>query len=143
MSNLMFRIASRKARQGSSGTIIAAALASTGMLLPHAVLSAEPVYSAVSPLGEVTVKMIEMAPRLDTLSNKTVCMISNNSFKVDVTNPAIAKALQEKTPGLKVVPHTAMPFTELPGARPGAPWETFAGEFRSKGCDAIISGNGG
>jgi hypothetical protein len=118
-------------------------LASTGMLISQAVLSAEPVYPVISPLADRTVKMIEMVPRLDSLSNKTVCLVSNNSFKVDVTNPAIARALQESYPGLKLVPHTEMPYTELPGARPGAPWETFANEFRSKGCNAVISGNGG
>jgi hypothetical protein len=143
MNNLMLRIPSRKERKELSGTIIAATLMSIGLLMPRALLAAEPLFSVVSPLGDVTVQMVEMARRLDTLSNKTVCMVSNNSFKVDVTNPAIAKALQESYPGLKVVPHTEMPYTELPGARPGAPWDTFASEFRSKGCDAVISGNGG
>jgi hypothetical protein len=139
----MLRIPNRKERKELRGMIIAAALMSTGLLMPQTSPAAEPLFSVVSPLGETTVQMIEMARRLDTLSNKTVCMVSNNSFKVDVTNPAIAKALQKSYPGLKVVPHAEMPYTELPGARPGAPWETFAGEFRSKGCDAVISGNGG
>ena len=123
-------------RQG--GTMIAAALASTCMLLPQAVLSKEPVYSVVSPVGEQTVEMIQMARRLDTLSNKTVCMVSNSAFKVNVTMPVIAEALQKSQPGLKVVP-----YTQMSSAYSGTRWEALPAEFRSKGCDAVISGNGG
>jgi hypothetical protein len=143
MSNLMHRIPIREERKRLSRTIIAAAVMSAGVAMTQASLAAEPVFAVPSPLGETTVKMVEMAPRLDTLANKTVCMVSNSSFKVDVTNPVIAKALQEKYPGLKIVPHNEMPYTELPGARPGPPWDTFPPAFRAKGCDAIISGNGG
>ena len=126
----------RVMRQG--GTMIAAALASTCMLLPQAVLSKEPVYSVVSPVGEQTVEMIQMARRLDTLSNKTVCMVSNSAFKVNVTMPVIAEALQKSQPGLKVVP-----YTQMSSAYSGTRWEALPAEFRSKGCDAVISGNGG
>jgi len=99
---------------------------------------AEPVYSVISPLGENTVKMIEMAPRLATLSNKTVCMVSNSSFKVNITMPAIAKALQAKYSGLKIVP-----YTEMATAYSGADYDAKPAEFKRKGCDAVISGNGG
>src|SRR5688572_1783634 len=96
------------------GAIAVVALASTGVLmsevsLSQAVRSKEPAYSVISPLGENTVPMVQMARRLHTLSNQTVCMVSNNAFKVNVTMPAIAKALQERYPGLKVVPYTEMP----------------------------------
>ena len=119
-------------------TIAVAALASTGMLMSQAALAGEPVYPVVSPLGEDTAEMIEMVPRLDTLSDKTVCLVSNSAFKVNITMPAIAKALQENHPGLTIVP-----YTELPTAYSGARWQAMPGEFRSKGCDAVISGNGG
>jgi hypothetical protein len=120
------------------GSIIAAALASTSMLVPQAALSKEPAYSVISPLGENTVPMIEMARRLDTLSNKTVCMVSNSSFKVNITMPAIAKGLQENYPGVKVVP-----YTQMPTAYSGSNWEAMPGQFKAKGCDAVVSGNGG
>jgi hypothetical protein len=108
------------------------------MLMPQVVLSAEPVYSVVSPLGEKTVQMVEMAPRLETLSSKTVCMVGNSSFKVNITMPAVAMALQERYSGLKIVP-----YTEMSTAYSGTRWEAMPGEFRSKRCDAVISGNGG
>jgi alcohol dehydrogenase class IV len=114
------------------------ALISTGMLISHAVAAAEPVYSVVSPLGDVTVEMIEMGARLDTLSNKTVCMVSNNAFKVNVTMPAVAKALQERYPGLKIVP-----YDDLPRAPNVDNMSAMPAAYKSKGCDAVISGNGG
>jgi hypothetical protein len=121
---------------------VAAALLSAGTLMSQSLQAAEPSYSVVSPLGEVNIEMIKMAPRLDTLSNKTVCMISNNSFKVDVTMPVIEKALKEKYPGIRIIPPEQMPYTELPGARP-ANWDAMPGEIAKKGCNAIVSGNGG
>ena len=71
--------------------------------------SAEPVYKVVSPIGESTVKMTTMAPRMDTLAGKTVCMVWNNAFKSDVTLPAIGEALKKQYPGVKIVPYTDMP----------------------------------
>jgi hypothetical protein len=120
------------------GTILTAALASTGLLMTQAVLSAEPAYSVISPLGENTVPMVEMARRLDTLSNKTVCMVSNSSFKVNITMPAIAEALKKNYPGIKVIP-----YTEMSSAFSGSDWDAMPAEFKSKGCNAVISGNGG
>jgi hypothetical protein len=120
------------------GGTIAAALASAGMLMSQAVLSAESVYSVVSPLGEDTVTMIEQAPRLDSLANKTVCMVSNNDFKANITLPAIEKALKEQFPGIKVVP-----YTEFPTAYSGTQWDPVRAQYQSKGCQAVISGNGG
>ncbi|MCC6203101.1 MAG: hypothetical protein IT494_08875 [Gammaproteobacteria bacterium] len=112
-----------------------------GVLATHALHAAEPVYAVVSPVGEDTVKMIAMAPRLDTLANKTVCMIGNDAFKINVTMPAIAEALREQHAGLRIVP-----YTDLPQAEPGAPQvlpPSLHDDFRSKGCNAVISGNGG
>jgi hypothetical protein len=138
MKKSKLRTPSTKVSKGLSGAIAAAALASTGLMVSQAALAEEPVYPVVSPLGEETVEMIEMAPRLDTLSDKTVCMVSNRSFKVNITMPAIAKALQESYPGLEIVPSNSMPI-----AYSRARWDEMPGEFRSKGCDAVISGNGG
>jgi hypothetical protein len=142
MSEPMRPIRSWKQPEKLAGTIIAAALFSTTTLLAQTALAAEPAYSVVSPLGEVNVEMIKMVPRLDTLSNKTVCLVSNSSFKVDVTMPAIEKELKRQFPGITVIPPEQMPLTELPGARP-ANWDAIPGEIAQKGCHAIVSGNGG
>ena len=107
--------------------------------------SVEPVYSVVSPLGDSTVKMITMVPRLNTLAGKTVCMVWNNAFKSDVTLPAIGEALKKQYPGVKIVPYTDMPNAFLPEP-PGTPRkqsEALQALYKEKGCNAVISGNGG
>jgi len=107
--------------------------------------SDEPVYKVVSPTGESTVSLSTMAPRLDTLAGKTVCMVWNNAFKSDVTLPVIGEALKKQYPGVKIVPYTDMPDAFLPEP-PGTPKdqsEALLSIFKEKGCSAVISGNGG
>jgi hypothetical protein len=133
----MLQLPRGRARK-ATGVVAALVSVSTGVLMGQAPPSNDPVYSVISPLGETTVKMIQMAPRLDTLAGKTVCMVSNSAFKVNITMPAIAKALQEKHPGVKVIP-----YTEMATAYSGSNWEAMPGQFKAKGCDAVISGNGG
>ena len=133
----MLQMPSSRAR-AATGVVAALVSVSTGMPTAQGPRSADPVYSVISPLGETTVKMIKMAQRLDTVSNKTVCLVSNSAFKVNITMPAIAKGLQETYPGVKVVP-----YTEMPTAYSGSNWEAMPGQFKQKGCDAVVSGNGG
>ena len=71
-------------------------------------------YSVVSPIGESTVKMISMTPRLNTLAGKTVCMVWNRAFKADIALPAIAEQLKQIYPDIKIVSHTEMPIAPLP-----------------------------
>src|SRR5688572_19618078 len=137
MRRAMLQMPNSRAR-AVTGVVAALVSVSTGMPTAQVARPKEPVYSVISPLGETTVKMIEMARRLDTLNNKTVCLVSNSAFKVNITMPAIAKALQEKYPGVKVVP-----YTEMPTAYSGSNWEAMPAQFKQKGCDAVISGNGG
>jgi hypothetical protein len=125
-------------RRAITGVVAALMAVATGAPMAQVAQTTDPVFSVISPLGETTVKMIEMAKRLDTLSNKTVCLVSNSAFKVNITMPAIAKALQDKHPGVKVVP-----YSELPSAYSGSNWDAMGGQFKAKGCDAVISGNGG
>lgn len=103
------------------------------------------VYRVLSPLGDTTVKMITMVPRLDTLADKTVCMMWNHAFQADITLPSIGESLKEKFPSIKIVPYSAMPDAHM-AEYPGTPHPKSAAlqaAFREKGCDAVISGNGG
>ncbi len=102
-------------------------------------------YEVVSPLGEREIKWIDMAPRLDTLEGKTVCELWNGSFKADITFQVIRELLQKKYPGIKIVPYTDMPHHHLlenPGVT-NAESEALITALKEKGCDAVISGNGG
>ncbi len=106
---------------------------------------AEPVYAVVSPIGESTVNLNSMASRLDTLAGKTVCMVWNNAFKADVTLPVIGETLKKQYPGVKIVPYSNMPNAFLPEP-PGTPRkqsEALQALYKEKGCNAVISGNGG
>jgi ABC-type amino acid transport substrate-binding protein len=107
--------------------------------------SAEPVYKIVSPVGESTAKMTAMARRLDTLEGKTVALVWNHAFKADVTLPAIAEALKQKYPGIKIVPYTSLPTAPLPDT-PGSPRresDALVAAFKANHVDAVITGNGG
>ena len=102
-------------------------------------------YSVVSPRGEKTSEMITMAPRLETLEGKTICMIAGDAFKAEVTFPKIQELLKAKYPAAKVVPYSDMPYYE-PGAygpSPDPEREEVSAAIIIEGCDAVISGNGG
>ena len=107
--------------------------------------SVEPAYSVVSPLGDSTVKKVTMVPRLDTLAGKTVCMVWNHAFKADITFPAIEESLNNQYPNVKIVP-----YMEIDAAIRAAGGKIASTEpgilqtvFKEKGCNAVISGNGG
>ncbi len=106
---------------------------------------AEPVYEVVSPLGERVVEAGAMAPRLETLNGKTICMVWNHAFKADVTLPAIAEELKKRFPDIKIVPYYSMPLAPLPEL-PGSPTkesENLRAALKAMGADAVIVGNGG
>jgi hypothetical protein len=107
--------------------------------------SAEPVYSVVRPIGESTVKMISMTPRLNTLAGKTVCMVWNRAFKADITLPAIAEQLKQIYPDIKVVPYTEMPDAPRPSTpdNPQKDAEDLRVALKEKGCSALVTGDGG
>ena len=107
--------------------------------------SAEPVYSVVSPIGESTVTMISMTPRLNTLAGKTVCMVWNHAFKADVTLPAIGEQLKQIYPDIKIVPYTEMPDAPRPSTpdHPQKDAEDLRVALKEKGCSALVTGDGG
>lgn len=101
-------------------------------------------FHVVSPEGLQAVEQRGPAPRLDTLHGKTIGEIWNGVFKGDVTFPILRAQLQERFPGLRIVPYTEFPHT--PGsdnpARQRALAQEIAALAQQKGCDAVISGNG-
>lgn len=99
----------------------------------------------VSPLGDETVEEITMAPRLDSLEGKTICLVANGSFKSNVTLSVIADLLSKKYATSKVIPYTDMPrsFKAPPPGTMTTERTALEAVFREKGCDAVITGNGG
>ncbi len=113
--------------------------------LPTGAQEVSPVYKVVRPTGDVVVQMITQAPRLDTLEGKTICLAINGSFKSYVTSPVIENLIRQKYPTSKVIPAAEMPRSQKAPASGTTTPQTDAmiAALKQKGCQAVISGNGG
>jgi hypothetical protein len=103
--------------------------------------------NVVSPLGEnVNETITSLAPRLETLDGKTVCEIWNGGFKADVMFPIIEQMLRERYPTVTMIPFTEFPTVTISSLGSGKKAETLEAvraALLAKGCDAVITGNGG
>lgn len=86
-----------------------------------------------------------MAPRLDTLDGKTIGLVWNHAFKADITLPAIGESLKNRYPDVKIIPYTEIDAAIRAAGRMRSltEAEVLQAVFKAKGCDAVISGNGG
>jgi len=129
------------------GVFVVASLCRVGCASAAAAPStAEAVYEVVSPIGELTVKMKEMAPRPDSLEGKTICMISNEAFNFQVTFPVIEKLIKQKYPTAKVIPWADLPHyahTVWSGGERSKVEKATMAAIKAKGCNVVIGGNGG
>ena len=81
------------------------------------------------------------AHRLDTLENKTICELSNDSWQAHRTFPLIRKLLGKRFPALNIVPYTEFPIGSLgPDA---IDTDKAADLLVKKGCQGVIIGNAG
>jgi hypothetical protein len=99
----------------------------------------------ISPVGMQVSEGKGVASRLDTLEGKTVCEVYNHHFKGDYMFHLYRRLLQERYPGVKVIPYTESP-TSFVGGDPEYHRKAsreIAAFAKEKGCDALISGNGG
>ena len=100
--------------------------------------------SVHDPIGGETLAQRSLARRLGDLNGKTIGESWNGDFKGDVTFPIIRKRLQERFPGVTIVPYDEFPY--LHGADDPARQKALARDIalraQALGCDAVISGNG-
>ena len=94
----------------------------------------------VWPSGRSAQPLLPLAPRLNTLENKTVCGISNGAFYFDQTWPLIQQLLSKKYPGIKFVGWEE--FGMVSDKEMGAALKALPGKLKEYGCDAVISGRG-
>ncbi|MDH3286535.1 MAG: hypothetical protein OEP48_02240 [Betaproteobacteria bacterium] len=103
--------------------------------------------NVVSPIGvNVNDTSASLAPRLDTLNGKTVCEIWNGGFKADVMFPIIEQMLRERYPAVRMIPFTEFPtvtIASLGSEKKAETLEAVRSALLAKGCDAVITGNGG
>lgn len=102
-------------------------------------------YEVISPVGRLGFDRKGVAPRLETLQGKVVCETWNQGFKGDLMFPVYRELLKERYPGVNVIPYTEFPSSTLQGSseyqREVA--RKIAATAKEKGCDVLISGNGG
>ena len=101
-------------------------------------------YAVVSPVGRSSVKMIQQAPRLETLEGKTIAIVGE-SFMTHVTHPELKRLILKNYPTAKVILldeiGEAGPFP-APGVTRKRK-EEFEAKLKSMHVDAVIAGNGG
>ena len=99
----------------------------------------------ISPVGIKGVKKQNIAPRLDTLDGKTICETWNRDFKGDIMFPIYRELFEKRYDGVKVIPYTEFPASPLSGTPEfqRKVSREIAALAKERGCDAIISGNGG
>ena len=101
-------------------------------------------YAVVSPVGRSSVKMIQQAPRLETLEGKTIAIVGE-SFMTHVTHPELKRLILKNYPTAKVILldeiGEAGPFP-APGVTRQRK-EEFEAKLKSMHVDAVIAGNGG
>ena len=59
-------------------------------------------YAVVSPVGRSSVKMIQQAPRLETLEGKTIAIVGE-SFMTHITHPELKRLILKNYPTAKVI----------------------------------------
>lgn len=101
-------------------------------------------FNVLSPVGQSSVDMIEMAPRLETLDGKTIALVGG-SFMASVTHVELKKLILECFPTATVYVLSEIGSAGLfPGPRTRKPQvERFQQRLQEYGVDAVISGNGG
>lgn len=101
--------------------------------------------SVISPVGGETVRKTALAPRPASLNGKTIGEVWNEDFKGDIMFPVYREMLKSRYPDVRIVPYTELPASVLKGT-PAYQREVLADiakALKQKGCDALISGNGG
>ncbi|MCR4821534.1 MAG: hypothetical protein K5873_01515, partial [Treponema sp.] len=100
-------------------------------------------YAIVSPVGYHDVKMIEMAPRLTSLSGKRIALVGG-SFMAGTTHPEIKKCIEKEFPDCQV-----FMFDDIGAAGPFSVFaqtektKAFQKKLKDLKIDALITGNCG
>lgn len=102
--------------------------------------------TVMSPVGEPVSEPMPLAARLDTLNGKTVGEVWNGAYEGHTTFRIIEEMLREQYPDVKIIPFTEfplLPLTELSMEKKDALLDAVRVALIEKGCDAVITGNGG
>lgn len=99
----------------------------------------------VSPEGLPLAAQRGINPPLASLDGKTIGEVYNNHFKGELMFKTYRRLFEEKFRNVTVIPYDEFP-TVYVGGDPASQKRTareVAAVAKAKGCDAIITGNGG
>ena len=99
----------------------------------------------ISPEGLPLAAIKGLSRHIDTLEGKTIGEVYNNHFKGELMFQTYRQLFKDKFPGVKVIPFTEFPRVFV-GGDPESQKKTareIAALAKERGCDAIITGNGG
>ena len=88
-----------------------------------------------NPSGDVDLTK-KPAPRVPDLNGKRVGLLWNGVFRGNETFPFLQQALKERFPGADILAYDQLPI-DMENA------QNIGRIVKEKGCDAVISGNGG
>lgn len=99
----------------------------------------------VSPEGLPLAAVRNVSPSLANLDGKVIGEVYNNHFKGELMFRTYRRLFTERFPGIRIIPYDQFPTVYVggdPASQKGTAREV-AALAKEKGCDAIISGNGG
>ena len=102
-------------------------------------------HRVISPEGLPLAAAKGLSRHIDTLEGKTIGEVYNNHFKGELMFETYRRLFKEKFRGVKVIPFTEFP-TVFVGGDPASQKKTardIAALAKERGCEAIITGNGG
>ena len=99
----------------------------------------------ISPEGLPLGATKNVSQHLGTLDGKTIGEVYNNHFKGELMFQTYRRLFREKFKGVKIIPYDEFPIVYV-GGDPESQQriaKEIAAIAKDKGCDAIITGNGG
>lgn len=102
-------------------------------------------HAVVSPQGLPPSAVRDPSPPLGTLAGKTIGEVYNNHFKGELMFRTMRRLFTERYPGVRIIPFDQFPIVYVGGdpASQKRIAREIAALARDRGCDAILSGNGG
>ena len=99
----------------------------------------------ISPEGLPLGLANRISPHIDSLDGKTIGEVYNNHFRGELMFQTYRRLFREKFDGVKIVPYDEFPIVYV-GGDPASQKKIareIAAIAKEKGCDALITGNGG
>lgn len=94
----------------------------------------------VSPLGQMGVPVSPLAPRSDTLDNKTIAFLWDSVFRGDEIFPVIQQQLDRRFNNVRFVGYET--FGSTFGGDEEAVLQALPDRLQEAGVDAVVSGMG-